>query len=73
MKNNEELSINKNYKYAILYYGNILTPNEWKILEVPLSSIKSLMPSYNGYDKIEVEWNDGEEYQIDMFNRIEFK
>jgi len=70
MKNNDEISI---YKYAILYYGNILTPNEWKILEVPLSSIKSLIPSYNGYDKIEVEWNDGEEYQIDMFNKIEFK
>ena len=73
MNNFNKNSINKNYKYAILYYGNILTPNEWKILEVPLSSIRSLMPSYNGYDKIEVEWNDGEEYQIDMFNRIEFK
>lgn len=70
--NNENI-IEKNYKYAILYYGNILMPYEWKKLEVPISSIKLLKPSYNGYDKIEIEWNEGEEYQIDMFNKVEFK
>jgi len=60
-------------KYAILYYGNILTPDEWKILEVPLSTINHLRPSNNGYDKIEVVWNEDEEYNIDMFNKVEFK
>jgi len=64
---------NNGYEYAILYYGNILKPEEWKTLEVPISSIKSLRPSSNGYDKIEVIWDEDEEYNIDMFNKIEFK
>jgi len=64
---------NNAFEYAILYYGNILNPEEWKTLEVPISAIKSLVPSYNGYDKIEVIWNNGEDYNIDMFNKIEFK
>lgn len=64
---------NNGYEYVILYYGNILNPEEWKILQVPISAIKFLKPSNNGYGKIEVIWNDGEEYNIDMFNQIEFK
>ncbi len=65
--------MNNTFEYAILYYGNILSPKSWKTLEVPISSIKQLLPSSNGYDKIEVIWNNGEEYNIDMCNKIEFK
>lgn len=65
--------MNMLYEYAILYYGNFLNPEDWKTLEVPISSIKSLVPSNDGNYKIEVIWINGEDYNIDMFNKIEFK
>lgn len=57
---------------AILYYGSWLNTDEWKTLEVPISTIKFIRPSSSGNDKIEVVWQEGEEYNIDLFNKIEF-
>lgn len=65
--------MNDKFEYAILYYGNILDPQEtWKTLKVPMTAIKCLLPT-SGNWKIEVIWNEGEEYNIDMFNKIEFE
>lgn len=61
------------YTIAILTYGNILDPENWEILEVPLSHIKRIATSPDELHKLEVEWIDGEEYAIDYFNTISFK
>ena len=61
------------YTTAILTYGNILYPENWKTLEVPLSHIKRIATSPDELHKLEVEWIDGEEYTIDYFNTVSFK
>ena len=68
----EEPILKSKINYAILYYGDILNQKDWNILKVPISSIKSIIPSYNGYDKIKVIWNNDKEELINMFNKIEF-
>lgn len=61
------------YTTAIFTYGNILDPENWKTLEVPLSHIKRIATSPDELHKLEVEWIDGEEYTIDYFNTVSFK
>jgi len=61
------------YTTAVLTFGNIINPDSWEILEVPLSHIKRIATSPDELHKLEVEWIDGEEYAIDYFNTISFK
>ena len=60
------------YTTAILTYGNILDPENWEILEVPLSHIKRITTSPDELHKLEVEWIN-EEYAINYFNTVSFK
>ena len=60
------------YTTAILTYGNILDPENWKILEVPLSYIKCKSTSTDELHKLEVEWIN-EEHTINYFNTVSFK
>ena len=60
------------YTTAILTYGNILDPENWKTLEVPLSYIKCISTSTDELHKLEVEWIN-EEHTINYFNTVSFK
>ena len=60
------------YTTAILTYGNILDPENWKTLEVPLSYIKCISTSTDELHKLEVEWIN-EEYDVNHFNTVSFK